>query len=96
MPGDRSPDGVVTLWQQPDGRWRWQWAPSADGDPGPISHKAFDSPEKALGSAAEAYPGAALPEPPREPVRRRRRRLLLTLALAALVVVAVRPRRRPD
>jgi hypothetical protein len=84
--------GVVQVWQQPDGFWRWRW----DGPRGEslLSYMAFDTLEGAKESAEESYPGIVLEAPRHEPGRVRQAtrgtvvRLLTGVTVVVLVILA--------
>jgi hypothetical protein len=81
--------GVVKVWQQRDGLWRWHW----DGPQGErlLSYMAFDSLEEAKESAEESYPGIVLEAPRHEPGKARKaaKGLVARLFLGAVVVLLV-------
>jgi hypothetical protein len=82
--------GLVQVWQQHDGHWRWAWRRGADDEQPLVSYRAFDSEEEARASARECYPdlfaGAARDGNPLGP--------LLRGASVALVVAATIGRAR--
>lgn len=87
-------DGTITVWQQPNGMWRWRWESDVEGSGTVlVSHSPYDTLEEAEQTAREAYPEARvdLPDPEADTAKSRRRWvrwvgvLLLVLLLAAVV-----------
>lgn len=89
---------TVTVWQQPDGLWRWSWS-SAGGDgtaqPRLISHRTFDDPREAAASAARAYPTARVETTAATTGRSAHKRMMaLTAVAVGLLILSVLARRR--
>jgi hypothetical protein len=101
--------GVVEVWREKSGFWRWRYTePSSTGD-GPVelySNEVYEYSEEAGRAARTAYPGVAVleldrppdasPEPARDrnrSPRRRRGALALLGAMALLLVLRMRRRR---
>lgn len=98
--------GVVELWREPSGFWRWRYTEPPSGGRGPLellSNEVYESREEAVRAATTAYPGIAVleldrppgapAEQPGGPGRARPRRVLALLAVA-LALLALRRRRR--
>lgn len=88
-------DGTITVWQQPNGMWRWRWEPAVEGSGTVlVSHSPYDTLEEAEQTARESYPDARVevPDPDDDTTKPRRRwlRRLGVLLLAVLLLVVVR------
>jgi hypothetical protein len=62
--------GVVEVWRESSGFWRWRYIESAQGGGAPLellSNEVYESREEALKAAMTAYPGVPVLELDRPP-----------------------------
>lgn len=100
---EQRPEGLLTVWQEESGWWRWRWEQNTDVEDSAslISHEAYPDAEAARSSATEAFPDCPVRDldPDSEPEKAgpgkrwsRRRRAFAVMVVAA--VVAARRLRR--
>jgi hypothetical protein len=100
--------GIVEVWQEPNGFWRWRYTePSSTGE-GPVelySNEVYQYKEQAGQAARTAYPGVTVlvldrpPDVPPEQAKERNgsprlRRVMMALLGAAVALLVLRMRRR--
>jgi hypothetical protein len=83
--------GTCRVWQQDDGRWRWEWTP-ADDSVRLVSHVAYGDADEAAASARVAYPTSPVHVPGRGSTRPSREglRIATTTVTIAAALVALR------
>lgn len=77
----RSLSGIVDIWEERDGSWRWAYRDRDDVEV--LSNKPYESAAAARAAARAAYPDAPVAEAP----PRRRARLRRFVVIAAVVAV---------
>ena len=98
--------GVVEVWREPNGFWRWRYIEPSPVGEGPVelySNDVYEFSEQAGKAARGAYPGVPVllldrvPDAPEEPEhsgRPRVRRGVLALLGAMVALLVLRMRRR--